>query len=322
MPSRVTRREFFLSSLALRGAFAAAGPRFEGIFPIMQTPFTASGALDTAALIGEVRFLHRLGVQGMVWPQLASEYASLELEERLQGAAAVVQANKALDAATRPAIVIGVQGPDVAAAVRYARHAQKLAPDGIIAIPLDGGKGESRQIEYYSAIAEACSLPLFVQTIGDMSVDLVLRMAGQIPTLRYVKDEAGVTLPRITDYRARGRDLVQSVFTGAHGRNLLDELARGAAGTMPAAGFADLYVAAWRAWKSGRRDQAMETFARTLLLIADAQAYGIQGLKYVLELRGVFPNSRCRAAGQGVFDAEARQAIRETVAYLRKWFKS
>ena len=93
---------------------------------------------------------------------------------------------------------------------------------------------------------------------------------------------------------------------------------------MPASGFADLYVAAWQAWKKGTREEAMDAFSKALLLIMDARAYGIPGQKYILQLRGVFPNTKCRAdaAASALFDDEAREAIRRTVAYTRRWFKA
>jgi dihydrodipicolinate synthase/N-acetylneuraminate lyase len=326
MVMRIHRREFLASAAAggsmmlLRPAYGAGERRLAGIFPIMQTPFSDSGALDVETLAHEVQFLDRIGVQGMVWPQLASEFPLLSYDERLAGAEALVRANKALDTKTRPAVVIGVQAADTETAVKYARHADKLGPDAIIAIPLNGGKDEAKQMEYYAAIGEACSRPLIVQSIGPMSVDLVLRMAKQIPTLRYVKDEAGATLPRLTEYRKRGQ-LLQGVFTGKHGPTFLDDLARGAVGNMPAAGFADLYVAAWQDWTAGNRDEAMEVFAKTLLLIADAQAYGVAGQKYILQLRGVFQNSKCRGDAAAL-DDEAKDAIRRTVSYTQRWFRS
>lgn len=327
IPLARSRREFLAaaagSAVLLRAADTGSTRRLEGIFPIMQTPFTDSGSLDLETLAHEVEFLHRAGAQGMTWPQMASEWPTLTFEERLAGAERIIRANRALNARARPAVVIGVQAADTETAVKYARHADKLAPDAIIAIPLDRGKDEARQMEYYSAIGAACSAPLIVQTVGDMSVDLVLRMAARIPTLRYAKDEAGVTLPRLDEYRKRGQ-IMQGVFTGKHGPTFLDDLARGAVGNMPAAGFADLYVAAWQAWKSGKEDEAMDMFSKTLLLIMDAQAYGVEGQKYILQLRGVFPNTKCRGqqAPTTVFDDEAKQAIRRTVAYARRWFKA
>ena len=326
--SLIHRRQFLAaavsagSAMSLRAATGSSEKKLEGVFPILQTPFTNAGALDQDTLANEVRFLHRIGVQGMVWPQLASEYVSLTFDERLAGAETIIRAAHALDASARPAAVIGVQAADIDTAVKYARHAQRIGADAIVAIPFEGGKDESRQPEYYSAIGAACTKPLIVQTIGNMSVDLVLRMAKQISTLRYAKNEAGVTLARLTEYQKRGQ-ILHGVFTGAHGPTFLDELARGAAGNMPSSGFADLYVAAWEAWKSGRQEQAMDVFSKALLLIMDARAYGIPGQKYILQLRGVFPNTKCRGdAANALFDEEAKQAIRRTVGYAKKWFKS
>ena len=76
-----------------------------------------------------------------------------------------------------------------------------------------------------------------------------------------------------------------------------------------------------RAEMAGKRDEAMEVFAKTLLLIADAQAYGVAGQKYILQLRGVFPNSKCRGDAAAL-DDEAKEAIRRTVSYTQRWFRS
>jgi 4-hydroxy-tetrahydrodipicolinate synthase len=328
--SGLTSRRDFLA-LAVAGASVIPSKmsatetalRLQGIFPIMQTPFFDSGALDLATLTHEVHFLQKIGVQGMTWPQMASEWPQLTFDERVAGAGMIVQANKTGQAGARPAVVIGVQANDTETAVKYARHAEKIGADAIIAIPLNQGKDELKQMEYYSAIGEACSRPLIIQTVGQMSVDLVLRMAEKIPTLRYAKDEAGATLPRLTDYAKRGQ-ILRGVFSGKHGPTFLDELERGAVGNMPAAGFADLYVAAWKDWNAGKHDEAMDVFSRTLLLIMEAQAYGVAGQKYILQLRGVFPNSNCRrkeATGQ-MLDEQAKESIRRTVEYTKRWFKA
>jgi 2-keto-3-deoxy-L-arabinonate dehydratase len=328
VPTAVTRRGFLRAAAASSfglafsslNTFGADGKKkLEGIFPIMQTPFTDSDGLDLEALARQVKFLDRVGVHGMVWPQLASEYFDLTVEERFKGAEAVMEAAKG----TRPAIVIGVQGPDTEAAVRYARHADKLAPDAVIALPPRGVTDLERVLAYYRAVGGACSRPLFVQSIGEMSVDFVLRMAREIPTLRFVKDEAGQTLPRITEYRAKGADLIDGVFTGAHGRTLLDELARGSSGTMPASPFVDLYVQTWDLWHAKKRSDAIDRFSKVMLMVSQVQAYGMPSLKYLLELRGVFKNHRCRSEGaKVVFDDQARRSLRETYEFIRPLLKA
>src|SRR3954470_24543135 len=95
MPS-CTRRQLLerLGSALLASEFvlkAAATKQMRGAFPIMATPYTEAKAIDYEDLAGEVDFLVRCGVQGMVWPQLASEYAFLTKDERLKGMAVVAE---------------------------------------------------------------------------------------------------------------------------------------------------------------------------------------------------------------------------------------
>ncbi len=303
LKNAMTTRRVFLGSLAAACLRAGKDP-LKGIFPIVQTPFTDDDRLDTATLAKEIKFLDRCSVHGVVWPQLASEWSTLSPDERAAGAEAVVAAAKG----TRVAVVLGVQAPDQQGAVKYSRLAERLQPDAIIALPPADARDLDRVLEYYRAIAEACPRPLFVQSIGDMSVEFVRKMAREIPSLRYVKDEAGHTLSRISEYRRSAPEL--TIFTGAHGRTLIDEMTRGSAGSMPAAAFGDLYVKVWDAWRAGKRDEAMEAFSRVCLLVEEMQAYGLPAMKYILHLRGVFPNWRCRNKGDH-FDKEAEQAVRQ-----------
>ena len=107
----------------------------------MQTPFKDAGPLDTETLAREAQFLYRIGVQGMAWPQGASEYMTLTPDERFAGAEALVLANKNVPAATRPSVVIGVQAAYTATAIKYASHAVKIRADGIFSMPVKGGVG-------------------------------------------------------------------------------------------------------------------------------------------------------------------------------------
>jgi 4-hydroxy-tetrahydrodipicolinate synthase len=315
----MTNRREFLQAAAFSLVAAKLGAdtkAMRGIFPIMQTPYTESDQLDTEALAKEVKFLDRAGAHGIVWPQLASEWSELKPAERSTGAETIMAAAKG----ARCAVVLGVQGPDVEAARRYARQAEKLGPDAIIALPPRDSSNLDRVADYYRAIAKECALPLIVQTIGDMSVEFVLRLRKDIPTLRFVKDEAGHTLSRISEYQRVAPDLV--VFTGAHGKTMIDELSRGASGTMPAASFADLYVQLWNYWQAGKREKAMEDLSRISLLVNQLSAYGMPSMKYILHLQGVFPNWRCRGkADDPHFDAKAQRSIRETYEFAHKLLK-
>ena len=296
---------------------AAAGKPLRGIFPIAQTPFTSAGALDVDALAEQVRFLDRGGVHGCVWPQLASEWATLKREERQAGAEAITATGKKL----KPAIVIGVQAEDAEAAVRYARHAEKAGADAVIALPPPKQSDPKVLLDYYRRIGAATPLPLFAQAVGSMSVDLLVELWQTVPTLRYVKDEAGQPLLRIAPLRERTKGELK-IFTGGHGKTLIDEMRRGFEGTMPAASFADLYAGAWDRWHAGQTAEAMEIFARAAVLINEISAFGLESMKYILVQRGVFKTYSVREAQHDHLDEEGKKVLRELLDFARPYLKA
>ena len=279
-----------------------------------KRPITDTDQVDFATLRKEVEFAARTGVHGIVWPQLASQYFLLSFDERLRGAEAIVGAAKGLG----PAVVLGVQASDTATAVRLARHADVLEPDAIIALPSSRSDDlDLHQVKkYYAAIADACGLPFFVQSTGNMSVEFVMQMAREIPTIRFVKDEAGDTLSRITEFRQKAGDMDLSIFTGGHGRTLIDEMMRGSGGTMPAVGWGDLYVKVWEAWHAGRKDEALDLFSKLMLFVTQTRSYGLAGLHYVLHLRGVFPNWRVRGEHRPL-DYYAKKSLEQNLAFVK-----
>jgi 4-hydroxy-tetrahydrodipicolinate synthase len=311
-----------MAGLALSGRLKLPAQRhhaakpLHGIFPIAQSPFTEGGQLDLESLVAEVRFLDRCGVHGLAWPQLASEWPTLSPDERFAGAEAIATAGRTL----QPAIVIGVQAPDTAAAVRYAKHARQIGADAIISLPPPHESDPHALLEYYKEVGAASDLPMFAQTAGDMSVDLIIQMYQAIPTLRYVKDEVGQPLARFDALRRRSAGQL-SIFTGSHGRTLIDEMMRGFAGTMPASPFADLYVTTWDLWHAGKTREAIDVFGKATILINEVEAYGLASMKYILCLRGVFKTYRTREAkptgATDPLDATSKDELRRILDLIK-----
>ena len=292
-----------------------------GVFPIAQTPFTDSDKLDVHSLAEQLRFIDRGRVHGFVWPQLASEWSSLTESERMEGAEALGAAAKKL----RPALVLGVQAPTTDVAVRYAIQAKKVGATAIISLAPADEKDPKAVIAYYKRVGEATDLPLFAQAVGNMSVATLIEMYKIIPTFRYVKDEAGQPLFRIRELREQSSDQLK-LFTGDHGRTMIDEMNRGISGTMPAASFADLYAGVWNAWQEGKRKEAMEMFGRVSMLISEISVYGIESLKYILQLRGVFQNYQTREKHPnghgGRLDEKGKETIRQMLDEVKPWLKA
>lgn len=321
--SQAGRREFLRTlgadalglALAGRGDGATAKP-MRGVFPIGQTPVTEADKLDLECLQNEVKFCNRYKVHGFAWPQIASGWTTLSEKERMDGAEAILAAGKG----GKTSLVIGVQDKEgnLDKAIAYARHAAKNGADAVISLPPEKA-GDQAMIEYYKAIGQATELPLIVQSQGNMSVDLIVEMARQIPAIRCVKDEAGNPLARVTQIRERTNDKL-AVFSGNGVRTMIDEMRLGFAGHCPTTVLSDFYAAAFDLWHAGKHREAFDMFGR---LQAFNTITGAQG--YLMVMRGVFKEStRTRAIGgsgaagggggrgaAGALDDAGKQAVRD-----------
>lgn len=338
--NRNGRREFLsqlgvgaLSFTLARHAFAAAGEKpLHGLFPIGQTPCTPDNKIDFEALASEVKFCNRGGVHGFAWPQIASGWAGLTQKERLDGAEAILAAGKG----GKTALVIGVQtqNGDVNDAIEYAKHAMKNGADAIVSLPPEKADTEAL-VTYYKTLGKAIELPLFVQSTGDMSIDTVVRMFKEIPTMKVIKDEAGNPLARVGEIRERTGGKL-AVFSGNGVRTMITEMERGFSGHCPTTGLSDIYAQAYDLWHAGKKREGFDMFGRVLAIgsIPNADSY-------MLIARGVFKENtitRSMSANAGAgggggragggravapLDEAGKKEIRDALAtYLKPYLKA
>ena len=318
-----TRRDFLeiLGAVTLAPGLQAQDRKpMRGAFIIMATPFTDSKAVDYEDLAAEVDFMHRAGVQGMVWPQLASEYVTLSMEERMKGMEVLAKAAKG----KKPALVLGVQGSNTKTALQYAEQAERLAPDAMIAIPpTEAGSLEDFRA-YYRALARVTERPFFIQTTGGAKgivpeVQFLVDLAKEFPNFGYIKEEHEPVISRMTEL-ARHRPAIKSVFSGAAGKGMMYEMRLGFDGTMPGAPYADLYAHVWNAYQAGHKDKARDIFSKLLLLInLEQQIPGTR--QYVMKKRGVFKTWVSRRTEVNL-TAEAMQEIDFNLAALKPYLRA
>lgn len=291
MTSIYSRRQLLA---AIGGGFAASfvlhgstEKPIRGVFPIMSTPFREDKSVDYDDLIKEVEFLERCSVHGMVWPQLASEYFTLTRDERFKGMEVLAQAAKG----KKPALILGVQGPDTKTALEYTRLAEKLEPDGLIAIPPTEASTLDDFRRYYRAIAGETRRPIFVQTSGgakdiEPTIQFLVDLAQEFPHCAYVKEEYPPIIERMKQLAAH-RPTIKGVFSGAHGKGWMYEMRLGCDGTCPGATLSDLYVQIWDLYQSGQKAKALDLFGKLMLLVnTDSQIPGT--FQYLMKRRGVF----------------------------------
>lgn len=243
------------------GEGAIGTRRMEGVFPILITPFDERGRVDEESLCSVVDFNIEAGVHGL-GVALGSEVFRFTEEERRRVTRVVSAAARG-----RVPVVIntGAQGTEVA--VHYSRMAEEDGADALMVMPptfVPAGPAEVRQ--YFAAISAAVNLPIFIQDAapGSVAGPLARAIAEECENVRYVKVETMPTPPRVEETVAAAGELL-TVFGGAGGNYILEELRRGARGTMPSCSQPEAYVELWNRWEAGDEPGARDVFNRLLI---------------------------------------------------------
>jgi 4-hydroxy-tetrahydrodipicolinate synthase len=272
--------------------------RINGVFPVLPTPFAPDGAPDVAAFLRLADFAIEAGVDGVVFPGMASEVETMSGAER----GALVAALGA-HLGGRVPFIVGASHADPAESAARAREGQAAgAVAAMIMAPPQAGQDIAKHVAFYAAVAEAApGIAIMLQNApapngAGLSPEAVAAITAQVPAIRTVKEETlpcGQHVTRILNVATT----LDGVMGGAGARFILDELARGACGTMPALELADAHVALWRAWQRGDRAEARRIYTLTLPLLAFQMTFRIRATKEVLKRRGLLPHTGARAAG-------------------------
>ena len=265
---------------------------FRGYWPILSTAIDANDAIDEAAMARQVEFCVQCGVQGIVWPQVISEFSVLSERERLCTVELLLKTAK-----RRIPVIAGVQTPSRRASSKLAAHAAEHGASAVIALPpYEGLPSIDAVAEYYKAIAAASKLPVFIQNTGGvwgpaLPTSFVIQLAKDHPQFGHVKEEVTPSHPRFTEYAKSG--VMKSIFSGTGGKFLPHDLAHGAHGSMNVSGYADIAVKIWSLYTSGDRKGALALHAKLLAWLSLGELQ--RGFaKAVLVRRGVFSSARSR----------------------------
>lgn len=269
-----------------------------GVIPIPVTTFDDGGALDPAGLASQVDFSVGHGAHGILYPGVVSEFYTLTDEERHTAVETVVRA-----VGGRVPVVVGVTGASTAAAVAFTRHAAGLGVDGVMTMVPFVQHFFSPSTEYalrhVTAVAEAAGVPVIMQNarVGfPLGLSALADVVAAVSGVRYVKQESN---PPTQDISAVVRvlgDRIDGVFGGVGGVYLVNELDRGAAGTMPSPAFVDRIVEAYDAYRKVDAQAAQTLLDPMGSLFTRELLYNVVFHKEVLRRRGVIGSTAVRIA--------------------------
>jgi dihydrodipicolinate synthase/N-acetylneuraminate lyase len=269
-----------------------------GVLPILPTIFTASGAIDETGTRRVLEYIIRSGARGIVFPGLASEYETLTREERLH----MTRLIGAWIGARVP-FVVGASAASTDDAVAFAAAGAKAgAVAAMVLTPKVYADDPAGMRDFYRAVYSRSGIDIMLQNapapmgIG-LSLEKVAELARAVDGIRYVKEEAPPSGQRITRLTELAGDSLLAVFGGAGARYVIDELSRGAKGTMPACEITELHVGMFDRFHRGDETGARDLFERTLPLLNMQAIFRWRLTKAVLQRRGLIENTFVRAPG-------------------------
>ena len=229
---------------------------FKGSLVALITPMRADGAVDEEAFARFVDWQITEGTHGVVPVGTTGESPTLTHNEHKR----VVEITVSV-ARGRVPVIAGAGSNSTAEAIGLAQHAKRAGADAALVVtPYYNKPTQEGLFLHYTAIAEACEIPIIIynipgRSVVDMSVDTMARLARH-PNIVGVKDAtANLTRPLHTA-RACGADFCQ---LSGEDHTAVAFLASGGVGCISVTGnvaprlLSDMHVA----WQEGRLGDAM-----------------------------------------------------------------
>ena len=271
---------------------------FTGVFPIAPTPFTAEGELDLDGMRRVLDCMIDQGVDGICMLANYSEQFLLTDEERDQ----LLELSLPHVAGRVPVIVTCSHFSTRVAAARARRAAAAGAAMLMLMPPYHGAAlraDEAGIVEHFARVADAARIPIMVQDAPlsgvALGVAVLVRLAREVPLVRYFKIEVPGTAAKLRALIAAGGEAIAGPFDGEESITLMADLDAGATGTMPSALLPDLIKPVLAHHGAGERDRALALYHRILPLINyENRQCGLRAAKAVMAAGGVMRSDAVR----------------------------
>lgn len=248
----------------------AATARYRGVFPVVPTIFTESGALDLDGQRRCIDFMIDAGSNGLAILANFSEQFVLADDEREVLTRAILE-----HVAGRVPVIVTTTHFGTAVCVERSRRAQALGAAMVMVMPPYHGATirvpEARIVEFYQRLSDAISIPIMIQdapVAGTvLPAALLAKMAREIEQVKYFKIETAGAASKLREMIALGGNAIEGPWDGEEAITLLPDLDAGATGAMTGGGYPDGIRTIVDPYLAGRREEAVAAYARWLPLI-------------------------------------------------------
>lgn len=264
---------------------------YRGVFPVVPTTFTESGALDLPSQLRCIDFMIDAGSTGLCILANFSEQFVLSDEEREVLTKAMLEYVKG-----RVPVIVTTTHFGTRVCAERSRRAEDMGAAMVMVMPPYHGAtirvSEQRIYEFFAALSDAINIPIMIQDAPvsgtALSAAFLARMAREIKNVAYFKIETAGAASKLRELIALGGDAIEGPWDGEEAITLLPDLDAGATGSMTGGGYPDGIRQIMDAYLAGQREEAVAAYARWLPLINfENRQGGILTAKALMKAGGV-----------------------------------
>ena len=254
--------------------------------PIAPTPFAPSGDLDLPGMRRVLDCMVDQGVDAICILANYSEQFLLTDEER-----STLLDTCLAHVAGRVPVIVTCSHFSTRIAGERAKAAAKAGAAMLMLMPPYHGAAlradEAGMLAHFAHVAEAGGLPIMVQDAPlsgvALSVPFLVRLAREVPGVRYFKIEVPGTAAKLRSLIEAGGEAIEGPYDGEESITLMADLDAGATGTMPSALLPDLIKPVVALHRDGKRAEAAAAYERILPLINyENRQCGLRATKAVM----------------------------------------
>ncbi|KWV48762.1 cytochrome C biogenesis protein CcdA [Bradyrhizobium macuxiense] len=271
---------------------------YRGVFPVAPTIFDANGNLDLGGQRRCIDFMIDAGSHGICILANFSEQFVLTDAERETVMHAVLE-----HVASRIPVIVTTTHFSSAVCADRSRQAEAAGAAMVMIMPPYHGATfrvpEGAIYEFYRVVSDAIGIPIMIQDAPvagtQLSIDFLARMAKELANVRYFKIEVPMAANKLRGLIEKGGSVIEGPWDGEEAITLMADLDAGATGAMTGGGYPDGIRQIMDPFFAGRRDEAMQAYARWLPLINyENRQCGLSACKVLMREGGVIRSDMVR----------------------------
>ncbi len=268
----------------------------QGIHFMMPTPFNKKSNIDLESIDNLVKLSIESNCQGIVIMGVMGEAHRLTEEERNS-----VISHVSKKVTNQIPITVGVSGESIEIVSKRIKESNDFGANYLLCSPPKMAKTNERiLLKFFKEISKDHNLPIVLQDLPqetgvNLTPEFINKITIEVPQIKFIKLEDPPTPKKISEILSKTSNQI-GIFGGLGGAFLIEELMRGAIGTMTGFAYPEILVKTYEEFKNNNIKDAKSLFFKWLPLIRyeNQQGISLSIRKHILFRRGIIstPDTR------------------------------